>query len=348
MSNDVENPKNTHQTKLAIILVNWNGWHHTIECLESIFKNECEDFIAIVCDNASTDGSWEKIIDWAKGDEISCPTNDDMAPYSQPSCLKPLALKVIDKDGKATGDENAKLILIQTGANLGFAGGNNVGMRHALENSTCDYFWLLNNDTVITHDAIGHLITHLASSVNVGMCGTRIHFYHQPDTIQALGGAKYNKWTGTSKCIGSMKSVDIKMAEINKSMDFIVGASMILTRPLLDKVGLMEEKYFLYYEEIDWAMRIKGQFDLGYCDDVIVYHKEGGAIGSSSNKGGRSSTAEYFLMSSKIKFTKSFHPQLLPTIYIYAIAQITIRIFRGNLQQAKAILSALIGNKFKA
>ena len=106
-----------------------------------------------------------------------------------------------------------------------------------------------------------------------------------------------------------MEKTKTEMAEhlvIDKS-DFVVGASMTLTRALLNNVGLMEEKYFLYYEEIDWALRIKGKFDIGYCNEAIVYHKEGGSIGSSSNKGGRSSTAEYFLMSSKIKFTKSFY-----------------------------------------
>lgn len=340
--------KTSTSAEIAIILVNWNGWRDTIECLESLFKNDCDNFLAIVCDNASTDGSWDKIISWAAGNEPVTPASNEMASYSQPPIAKPIATKLIDQSGNVSGDPDANLIIIQTGANLGFAGGNNLGMRYALDHSGCSFFWLLNNDTVIERDAIGHLLQHMRSSPSVGMCGTRIHFYHQPDVIQALGGATYNSWTGTSKCIGAFEAAQIKMPaeDIISSSDFIVGASMCLTRDFLEKIGLMEEMYFLYYEEIDWAERAKGKFMLGYASAVTVFHKEGGAIGSSSVKGGRSSLSEYYLMSSKIKFTKRFHPFLLITIYIYGFGQIMSRLFRGNSHLGSSILKALLRKPF--
>lgn len=335
----------TPSVDMAIILVNWNGWRDTIECLESIFHNGCENFQAIVCDNASTDESWAKIISWAAGNELVVPASDEMASYSQPPVAKPMPIKVIDQAGNVSGDPDANLIIIQTGANLGFAGGNNVGMQYALDHSSCSFFWLLNNDTVIARDAIGHLIQHMKTSPKIGMCGTRIHFYHQPDVIQALGGAKYNSWTGTSKCIGNYQHKDTKFTEsmILTNSDFIVGASMCLTRRFLGEVGLMEEMYFLYYEEIDWAVRTKGTFKLGYAPDVTVFHKEGGAIGSSSIKGARSPVSEYYLMSSKIKFTRKFFPIKLLAVYLYSFAQILVRLLRGNRYLAKAIIFAMIG-----
>lgn len=337
-------------SEIAIILVNWNGWQDTIECLESIFKNECKNFLAIVCDNASTDGSWDKIVNWAHGSEASQPASDEMAAYSQPPLLKPLPIQLIDQHGNASGDQHAKLILIQTGANLGFAGGNNVGMRYALDHSSCDFFWLLNNDTVITKDAIGHLINHMKASPNVGMCGTRIHFYHQPDIVQALGGATYNSWTGTSECIAGHKPIHTHIPdnEVIANSDFIVGASMCLSRNLLNLVGLMEESYFLYYEEIDWAERSKDKFEFGYAADVTVYHKEGGAIGSSSIKGARSPMSEYYLMRSKIIFTSRFFPMKLLTIYLYGFAQVFIRLLRGKSNLAEAIICAILGKGLPA
>lgn len=336
-------------SEIAIILVNWNGWQDTIECLESIFKNECKNFLAIVCDNASTDKSWGKIISWAHGSEVSQPASDEMATYSQPPSPKPLPIKMIDHQGNASGDENARLILIQTGANLGFAGGNNVGMQYVLDHCRCKFFWLLNNDTVIKQDAVDHLINHMKTSQNVGMCGTRIHFYHQPDVIQALGGATYNTWTGNSKCIGSYRPIDtiISDNEVIYNSDFVIGASMCLTRDFLDKIGLMEESYFLYYEEIDWAQRAKGMFEFGYASDVTVFHKEGGSIGSSSIKGERSLMSEYYLMRSKIIFTSKFFPMKLITIYLYGIVQIFIRVLRGKNNLSKAITYAMIGRNLQ-
>ena len=340
--------KTSPSAEIAIILVNWNGWRDTIECLESIIHNDCENFQAIVCDNASTDDSWNKIISWAAGNELVVPASEEMASYSLPSIAKPVPIKQIDQAGNISGDPDANLILIQTGANLGFAGGNNVGMRYALEHSGCSFFWLLNNDTVIARDAIGHLIQHMETSPNVGMCGTRIHFYYQPDIIQALGGATYSSWTGNSTCIGDHQPACTKLSEsmVIANSDFIVGASMCLTRSLLGEVGLMEEMYFLYYEEIDWAVRTKGKFKLGYAPRVIVFHKDGGSIGSSSVKGARSPMSEYYLMSSKIKFTRRFFPLKLLTVYLYGIAQVLVRILRRKNNLALAIIYAMIGKAF--
>ena len=342
--------KTSPSTEIAIILVNWNGWRDTIECLESILKNDCANFQAIVCDNASTDESWDKIISWAAGKELVAPASDKMAEYSQPPVAKPVAIKLVDQAGNVSGDPDANLILIQTGANLGFAGGNNVGMRYALEHSDCSFFWLLNNDTVIARDAIGNLIHHMKASPKVGMCGTRIHFYHQPDVIQALGGAAYNSWTGTSKCIGNYQPSDTQISEnmIISNSDFVVGASMCLSRSQLNEVGLMEESYFLYYEEIDWAERTKGKFEIGYTNNVTIFHKEGGAIGSSSIKGARSTLSEYYLMRSKIKFTRRFFPVKLITVYFYGFSQIFMRILRRKYNLAQAIIYAIIGKSFSS
>ena len=330
---------------LAIILVNWNGWRDTIECLESIFKNAGNDFQVIVCDNASSDESCDKITQWASGQLVCEPASTNMAQYSSPQITKPIKLKYIDENGNTSGDTGANLILIQTGSNLGFAGGNNVGLQYAQEHSECEYFWLLNNDTVIEENAIKSLIAHMQASPNVGMCGTRIQFYCQPDVIQALGGATYNPWTGTSQCIANYEASQTQISdhEIVSKCDFIVGASMCLTREFLEKVGFMEEKYFLYYEEIDWARRAKGKFEMGYASGVTVYHKEGGAIGSSSVKGSRSALSEYYLMRSKLLFTRSHYPTKLPSVYLYGIGQVFIRLLRGKKNLAKAITLAMIG-----
>ena len=99
---------------MLLLLSFWsigNGWNDTIECLESIFKNNCDDFFVIVCDNGSSDGSVEKITAWASGSLPSVPASEAMAPYSMPHIAKPLPLKFIDHDGTTSGDINAKFVL---------------------------------------------------------------------------------------------------------------------------------------------------------------------------------------------------------------------------------------------
>lgn len=185
--------------RVAIILVNWNGWRDTIECLESLLKSGSTEFQAIVCDNGSTDGSFRKIQDWALGHVPAVAANGDMTRFSSPPASKPVELLVVEPDRQRTGPEDARVVLIQTGSNLGFAGGNNVGLRFAMEQGGFDLFWLLNNDTVIEPEALGHIVDRFEEADGEGICGTTIRFYFSPDKIQARNGAEFNRFTGNSR-----------------------------------------------------------------------------------------------------------------------------------------------------
>src|SRR5690606_5006085 len=94
--------------------------------------------------------------------------------------------------GGAPAEHDIPLVLVRTGANLGFAGGNNVGLGYALARPDVDAVWLLNNDTVVHPEAARALIEIMARDPGIGICGSTLLYYDRPELVQALGGARYN------------------------------------------------------------------------------------------------------------------------------------------------------------
>lgn len=322
--------------KVYIIILNWNGWKDTIECLESVMRNAYQNYKVIVCDNNSTDGSLEKIKQWAAGNLQANVSNDErISRYTSPSLKKPIQYIEYQREQAEKGGllnmEEPPLILIQTDANLGFAGGNNVGMRYILARDDFEYIWLLNNDTVIKCDALINLLKEIQEKPSTGMCGSTLLYYHEPDKVQALGGAIYNKWLGIIKHIGAFmdytEQTNTQMQMIERKMDYIIGASMFVSKAFLNDIGLMSEEYFLYYEEIDWAMRAKGRYTLSYAPCSVVYHKEGASIGANGKMQERRSwIADYYGIKNRLVFTKKFFWYALPTIYVGLLIAIFNRI----------------------
>jgi GT2 family glycosyltransferase len=111
----------------------------------------------------------------------------------------------------------------------------------------------------------------------------------------------------------------------------------------VETVGYMEESYFLYFEEMDWSVRNRGRFVIAFAHGAIIYHKEGGSIGSSGKKGQRSETAEYYLLRSRLKFYRRNFPLLWPLQYPLGLWQVTKRLLRRQPAKAKAMMRALLG-----
>lgn len=308
--------------KIYIILLNWNGWRDTIECLESVFRNNHPNYQVIVCDNGSRDDSLKQIKDWADG-RRDAPLSDSnpLQSLSYPPVLKPVSYAEYERaEAEAGGNSkgnSARLVLIQTGANLGFAGGNNVGLRYALQRDDFDYIWLLNNDTVIESDALTHLIRRMKENPDAGMCGSTLPFYQDPRKIWALGGATYNKWLAKPCCIGLFQSKEntVDPQQIEPHLGYIAGASMLVSRDFLRDIGLMSEDYFLYFEELDWAVRSRGRYRLAYAPESIVYHKVAAStIQNIDYKD--TSVSDYFMFRNSLFFTHKYFPVALPLVLL--------------------------------
>ncbi|MFA7439345.1 MAG: glycosyltransferase family 2 protein [Sphingomonadaceae bacterium] len=331
--------------RLAVIIINWNRWADTIECLESVMRTDSPVRVVVI-DNASGDDSVERIRAWANGSEPFTPPAGPLGRLTRPPLAKPIPLvELTDEEATTTPPGRGLLTLIRSSENRGFAGGNNFAMRHALLDPAIAYCWCLNNDTVIEPSAPRALLARMDATHRVGMCGTQVRYYHRPGTWQQLNGSRFKLWSGQSRGIGSNQPITraFDPKRVAMDTDFVLGASLAVSRPFLETVGYMEESYFLYFEEMDWSVRNRGRFAIVFAHGAIVYHKEGGSIGSSGKKGERSATSEYYLMRSRLKFYRRNYPLLLPLQYPLGVGQLLRRLARGQPKKAGAIARALLG-----
>lgn len=320
-----------------VLIVNWNGWKDTIECLESMLRLCTVEYRVVVCDNGSEDGSLDRIRAWADGALPARSVNPALSWLTSPPLPKPIPHRSFTRaeaEGNAPmGDE--PLVLIQTGDDLGYAGGNNVGLRFALHDPAARYFWIVNNDTVVDPEALSALVRYAKEHPFVGMCGSLQRSYYHPGEIQALGGFRYQRWTGRVM----MQGRDANLLHIPpQPMDYVDGASMLVSRSFVEQIGLLDESYFIYFEELDWAERAKGRFTLGYAPDSVIYHKVGAAIGTNANRRRRSLTSDKYQSRNRVVFARRYCPWTLPTVLIAVLATSAHRLLTGNLRHAKAIL----------
>jgi GT2 family glycosyltransferase len=330
--------------RVYVLIVNWNGWTDTVECLESVLRLDYPDYRVIVCDNGSKDGSLARIVDWAEGHSIA-PASVERTPHHDlvnPPVEKPLSYVVYDRPRAEDGGDGTldpRLVLIRTGGNLCFAGGNNVGLRYALARGDFEHVWLLNNDTVVTPGSLSALVARMTDKPSSGMCGSTLALYDRPDRIQARGGGWYCRWTGLPWHIGQLEktSTRTRLEHVEKWMNYVVGASMLVSREFLAEVGLMCEDYFLYFEETDWIQRAAPHFSLAYAPQSLVYHKVGGSIGTSSKPWRKSRTCDFYAIRNRLLFTRRFHREALPAIYLSVMLALLVRLLVGNWSRAGMI-----------
>jgi len=331
-----------------IIVVNYNGWQDTIECLESVFRSDYSTYRVIVCDNGSTDNSLQQIEAWAEGRlDFTDHASSYFRQFQVPPVKKPLYFaKYAQETAELGGDRgnDAQLVLIRCSKNLGFAGGNNVGLRYALACDDMDYAWLLNNDTVVRPDALSRMVDRLNDSPGAGMCGSTLLHYHAPQKVQALGGALYCKWFALAWHLGRWRKWENKVnrEKVEHLTDYPVGASLMVSRRFLEDVGLMCEDYFLYFEEMDWVLRGKGRYEVVYAPESIVYHKVGASIGTSSNPALKSDICDYYNARNRILFTKRFYPEALPTVYLMLLGTVFSRLLLGRWKRAGMIFRVML------
>ena len=162
--------------------------------------------------------------------------------------------------------------------NLGFAGGNNVGMRAAKG----DFIFLLNDDTEVTSNLIESVLKPFYSDEKVGVVSPKIKFHYSPDTIQYAGFRRMNPYTGRTKMIGNGEC-DTGQYDVLMETYGSHGAAMMLKREVIEQVGMFAEEFFLYYEEWDWSARIRrAGYKILYQPEAVVYHKESMTVGKES------------------------------------------------------------------
>jgi GT2 family glycosyltransferase len=245
-------------------------------------------------------------------------------------------------------DAYPDVVVLQSGANLGFAGGNNLGINCALDRGA-SYVWILNNDTEVEPGALSALVERIQQKNGAGLCGSTLVYLDERKIVQALGGGRYNKWVGRTFHVGESRPLsalnEVDVSEVESDLDSIVGASMLVSRSFIEDVGLLSTDFFLYCEELDWARRGKEWYSLAYARQSIVFHKEGASTGGSNQrKRERSRVSEYHSIRSRLVFTMKHYPYAFPTVYAATWLTLMKRIVYLKFDRVPMIFSLLMGN----
>lgn len=263
--------------KVAIILINWNSYHLTNDCIKSLGNIEYPHTDVIVVDNGSADGSGDKL--------------------------------------KA---ENEQIILIKSEFNTGFTGGNNLALQYSIEKGY-KYSMLLNNDTIVEPGFLGPLVDFLNTHPEAGAIQPRIFFHHDRKLIWNAG-AGYNKYLGYTYTRGYNKPSDPK-DEIIRTVDWLTGCAFLTRNNILKQTGLLTEKFFIYYEDVDLSFRIKELgYKLYYHPMSIVYHIAGMANKNevASHEGHLNPIVHYLSSRNRIWLLKKYTPWFLyPGVFVY-------------------------------
>jgi len=230
---------------------------------------------------------------------------------------------------------------IRSEKNLGFAGGNNLGIRE----TNAEYLFLVNNDTEFSAGLIEKLVAVLDSSPQVGAISPKILYFNQPDIIQYAGFTKMNMYTGRNHCIGQMEHDLGQYDNTTGPTGFVHGAAMMIRKEAVNKTGLMPELFFLYYEEMDWCEKIrKAGFEVWIEPKAKIYHKESMSVGK------KSLLKEYFMCRNRILFIRRNAPWLSRIIfYFHFMILVTPRnllgyLLAGNKAHARQFIRGILWN----
>lgn len=164
------------------------------------------------------------------------------------------------------------ITLIENGVNLGFTGGNNAGLRLALERSA-DYALLLNNDTEAAPDFLRLLVEAIEAEPKIGIAGPTIYYYEQPERIWSAGGAI--DWRrGSTRMVGLNEQEAGQFGSQPREVDFVTGCALLARRSVLEQVGLLDERFFAYYEDTEWCVRARrAGFKIVHVPRAKLWHK---------------------------------------------------------------------------
>ena len=327
--------------RVAVVVVNWQGWADTVACLESLLLLDTPETGIFVCDNASADASVVRLREWAVA---RLP-----ALNSRRAALGLAAMRFRDLTGPGDPTEPSlhAVTLIETGANLGYAGGTNVGLRAALKEDY-GFFWVLNNDTEVLPDSLDCLLARLQEEAGIGLCGSTLVYFDRPDLVQNLGGGGFDRLKGRGVPLGfrTPLSAPVDRDTVERRLAYVNGASVLVRRSFLERVGFMAEDYFLYWEEVDWAMRGRGQFRLGYAPRSIVRHKVGRSIGTN-DFGDSSPLSQYYYTRNRLRICWRFAKMGLPFAFLDSGRDALRWLARGNRARATIVVRAMLGLPYR-
>lgn len=318
------------EKKVSIILLNYKGYEDTKACINSLKEIDYKNFNVIVVDNDSQDGSLEKLqqdfnLKSCCSLEASCSLKAD----EHSRCEN------ITKESQhfiTVGNEEVHFMA--SGKNGGFAYGNNRGIELALSKGA-EYVLLINTDTLVEKDFLNILVEEAESRQEVGVVTGKILYESKRDSIW-FGGGEIN-W---SRFYGAHSHY-----EDARYITFSTGCLMLIKKSVFEKVGLLPEQYFMYYEDVDFcAMLQDAGFKIYYTPKSVIYHKV-----SASTGGEESPFAVYLNTKNRLRFMNKYKNKkgyLKGKAFFYAtrVPILMKYVAKGRGDKAKSLIKGLKGN----
>ena len=247
--------------------------------------------------------------------------------------------------------KNPNLDLLRSESNLGFSGGNNLGIQHAIDHYDSDYYLLLNSDTIVEQNFLQALYEMMKKDQKIGLACSKIYFhkgyeyfadsYSESEKHRVLWyvGGKID-WTNLLSYHIGIDEVDRGHFDRAAETDYATGCAMMISREVIERVGRLDDRFFLYSEDVDFSLRVReAGLKVMYCPNSVVYHK----IGRSSGGAG-SPLQQYYQTRNRLFLTfrhAPFRSKLTALHLIFNILQ------KGNRSERKAVLDLLIGRMGK-
>ncbi len=211
------------------------------------------------------------ILNWnGKDDALECIKSLKKINYGN---YKIIAVDNGSSDGSVfeIKEKHPEITIIENKKNLGFAGGNNAGIKYAINNGT-DYVLLINNDTIVEEDFLDKLVKAGESDKKIGILGSKICYYDEPEIIWSAGGNV--NWLKNKGVHIGLNEIDEGQYDKIKEVDYLTGCCLLIKREVIEKIGALSEDYFLYYEDTDFSLRARNAgYKCVYVPSAKIYHK---------------------------------------------------------------------------
>ena len=228
--------------------------------------------------------------------------------------------------------------LVRSEQNLGFTGGNNLG----IDAANGDYFFIVNNDTELEANLLTELIKPFQQNPQVGVVCPKIRFFDAPNLVQFAGYGAMNMLTGTAHIVG-FNQPNGPQFDQPASTPFAHGCAMLVSRAVVNRVGRFADRFFLYYEELDWSQRIRNAgFLIQYQPTATIWHKESASVGREST------LRTYYLTRNRILFIRR-HGSLAQRLAFYGFFTVAVLpkhvasyLLKGRIAHARAFMNATL------
>jgi len=247
--------------RVILLILNWNRCDDTVRCVASLGRLTYPNYLPVVIDNASVDGTVPAL----------------RARYPE-------------------------LTIIQNEHNLGYAGGNNVGIRWALEHRA-DYVLVINNDTEVTPDMVTELVRVAESDPRIGVVGCRNVLMDDPTRLWgAYGALTFGPFVVQTRGEGE---ADGPQWQVVKEVDWVIGNGYLWRRAALERVGLLDEQFFAYHEDVDWCLRARAAgFRVVYAGTTSIVHR--GAVNATDGRQRHSRVTWYLLGRNGVRLVRQY------------------------------------------